>query len=235
MAGRPKTTVKAETIAINESPDVTAQDALKKENDELKAQLKALMDKFSDIESKLETVASKKEETLVTDEINYESDLLDFKDINPNKPIMVMSLTDGDVWLKTSIPSKNFHFDKFGHRKPITYSDLQDVIAMNRSFIEDGVVYICDKDVVKNNYLDEYYKKFLTVDMITNILSFSNEKIEQLVTNTTPSIQETIISILVKKINSNEWVDQNKISVIGRSCNPPCDINELALKQRKSL
>ena len=62
MAGRPKTTTKAETIASNESTDVTAQDALKKENDELKAQLKALMDKFSDIESKLETVASKKEE-----------------------------------------------------------------------------------------------------------------------------------------------------------------------------
>lgn len=235
MAGRPKTTVKAETTANNESPDVTAQEILEKENNELKAQLKALMDKFSDIESKLESVTSKKGESLATDEISYESELSDFKDINPNKPIMVMSLTDGDVWLKTSVPSKNFHFDKFGHRKPITYSDLQDVIAMNRSFIEDGVVYICDKDVVKNNYLDEYYKKFLTVDMITNILSFSSEKIEQLVTNTTPSIQETIISILVKKINNNEWVDQNKISVIGRSCNPPCDINELALKQRKSL
>lgn len=235
MAGRPKTTVKAETTANNESPDVTAQEILEKENNELKAQLKALMDKFSDIESKLESVTSKKGESLATDEISYESELSDFKDINPNKPIMVMSLTDGDVWLKTSVPSKNFHFDKFGHRKPITYSDLQDVIAMNRSFIEDGVVYICDKDVVKNNYLDEHYKKFLTVDMITNILSFSSEKIEQLVSNTTPSIQETIISILVKKINNNEWVDQNKISVIGRSCNPPCDINELALKQRKSL
>lgn len=235
MAARPKTTVKAETTANNETPDVTAQESLEKENNELKAQLKALMDKFSDIESKLESVTSKKEESFATDEFSYESELSDFKDINPNKPIMVMSLTDGDVWLKTSVPSKNFHFDKFGHRKPITYSDLQDVIAMNRSFIEDGVVYICDKDVVKNNYLDEYYKKFLTVDMITNILSFSSEKIEQLVTNTTPSIQETIISILVKKINNNEWVDQNKISVIGRSCNPPCDINELALKQRKSL
>ena len=34
MAGRPKTTTKAETIASNESTDVTAQDALKKENDE---------------------------------------------------------------------------------------------------------------------------------------------------------------------------------------------------------
>lgn len=235
MAGRSKTTVKAETTANNESPDVTAQEILEKENNELKAQLKALMDKFSDIESKLESVTSKKGESLATDEISYESELSDFKDINPNKPIMVMSLTDGDVWLKTSVPSKNFHFDKFGHRKPITYSDLQDVIAMNRSFIEDGVVYICDKDVVKNNYLDEHYKKFLTVDMITNILSFSSKKIEQLVSNTTPSIQETIISILVKKINNNEWVDQNKVSVIGRSCNPPCDINELALKQRKSL
>ena len=135
-------------------------------------------------------------------------------------------------FIGTNGSGKSFRFDKFGHSISITYSDLQDVIAVNRTFIEDGTVYICDADVVKNNYLDEYYNRFLTVEKITNILSFSKSDIVDMVSNTTETIQETIISLIVKKINNNEYVDMNKVEAIGKSCKTPCDIPTLALQKR---
>ena len=235
MAGRPrkasvnnenntdnKDVVSVEHINANNAEN----DTLKKENDELRKQLKMVLEQMSSQNSNV------KENTSVTKDSIDDVEL--YKEINPLKPIKVVSLSDGGVSLKTNAngSGKSFRFDKFGHSISITYSDLQDVIAMNRSFIEDGTVYICDEDVVKNNYLDEYYSKFLTVDKITNILSFDISDIIDMVSNTTETIQETIISLLVKKINNNEYVDMNKIDAIGKCCKKPCDINTLALQKR---
>lgn len=238
MAGRPKkvvtenTTVenKVETTTKTNTVDNSAEmDSLRKENEELKSQLQMILEKLSTIEEKENTTVSENE--TVED---YEDDVETYKEINPLKPIKVVSLSDGGVSLRTNTngSGKSFRFDKFGHSISITYSDLQDVIAVNRTFIEDGTVYICDADVVKNNYLDEYYNRFLTVEKITNILSFSKSDIVDMVSNTTETIQETIISLIVKKINNNEYVDMNKVEAIGKSCKTPCDIPTLALQKR---
>ena len=238
MAGRPKKVVtenttienKVETSTENKTVDHSVEmDSLRKENEELKSQLQMILEKLSTIEEKENTTVSENETVK-----DYEDDVETYKEINPLKPIKVVSLSDGGVSLRTNTngSGKSFRFDKFGHSISITYSDLQDVIAVNRTFIEDGTVYICDADVVKNNYLDEYYNRFLTVEKITNILSFSKSDIVDMVSNTTETIQETIISLIVKKINNNEYVDMNKVEAIGKSCKIPCDIPTLALQKR---
>ena len=237
MAGRPKkvvtenTTIKEEkVIKTNENKiaDNSAEmDSLKKENAELKSQLQSILEKLSLLETK--------NEENITETVSEETvDVDNYKEINPLKPIKVVSLTDGGVSLRTNATGsgKTFRFDKFGHSISITYSDLQDVIATDRTFIEDGSVYICDADVVRNNYLDDCYSKFLTVEKITNILSFGKSDIIDMVSNTTETIQETIISLIVKKINNNEYVDMNKVDAIGKSCKTPCDISALALQKR---
>lgn len=236
MAGRPKTnttsasTTKKTTAKVETT--VSSESDLKKENDLLKKQMEELMKKMSELEKSQNTVESSDLDINATD-INTDED--NFVDINPLKPIKVISLSDGGVNLKTSNDgsAKKFRLDKFGHTVTITYSDLQDVIATCRPFIEDGTVYICDKDVVRNNYLQEHYKHFLSVSTISNILSFPLDQIVEMVTNTTSAIQETIISLLVKKINNNEYVDMNKVDAIGKACTPKCDITALALQKRE--
>lgn len=234
MAGRPKkvTTVNSDTeVVVNEnkekvsnSSDVVELEKLKKENEDLKSQLQMILEKLS--------VQEEKEKS--EDNLTYSNDNVVYKEINPLKPIKVVSLTDGGVSLRTNATGsgKTFRFDKFGHSISITYSDLQDVIATDRTFIEDGSVYICDADVVRNNYLDDCYSKFLTVEKITNILSFGKSDIIDMVSNTTETIQETIISLIVKKINNNEYVDMNKVDAIGKACKKQCDISALALQKR---
>lgn len=235
MAGRSKTnttsasTTKKTTAKVEKT--VSSESDLKKENDLLKKQMEELMKKMSELEKSQEE--DKTSNFKIADDGNTDED--DFVDINPLKPIKVISLSDGGVNLKTSNDgsAKKFRLDKFGHTATITYSDLQDVIATCRPFIEDGTVYICDKDVVRNNYLQEHYKHFLSVSTISNILSFPLDQIVEMVTNTTPAIQETIISLLVKKINNNEYVDMNKVDAIGKACTPKCDITALALQKRE--
>ena len=233
MAGRPKkvTTVNSDTgVVVNEnkekvsnSSDAVELEKLKKENEDLKSQLQMILEKLS----------AKEENEKAEDNLIQSQDEIVYKEINPLKLINVVSLTDGGVSLRTAPNGgKIFRFDKFGHSIPITYSDLQDVIATDRVFIEDGSVYICDEDVVKNNYLEDVYSKFLTVNMINNIFSFPTDKIIEMVSNTTETIQESIISIIVKKINNNEYVDMNKVDAIGKACKKPCDISALALQKR---
>lgn len=232
MAGRPRTTTKETTPKENDvelsSENIQKIELLEEENKMLKSQMNEILNLLKDLNEK-------KSEPQVNVANDFEEEEHTFVDISPLKPIKVISLSDGGVNLKTTNDgnAKVFRFDKFGHVATITYADLQDCIATCRSFIEDGTVYICDKDVVRNNYLDEYYKHFLTVDTINNILSFPQSKIVDMVKNTTPTIQDTLIDLMVKKINNNENVDMNKIDAIGKACAVPCDITALALQKRK--
>lgn len=232
MAGRPRTTTKETTPKENDvelsSENISKIELLEEENKMLKSQVNEILNLLKDLNEK-------KSEPQVNVANDFEEEEYTFVDISPLKPIKVISLSDGGVNLKTTNDgnAKVFRFDKFGHVATITYADLQDCIATCRPFIEDGTVYICDKDVVRNNYLDEYYKHFLTVDTINNILSFPQSKIVDMVKNTTPTIQDTLIDLMVKKINNNENVDMNKIDAIGKACAVPCDIAALALQKRK--
>ena len=233
MAGRPRktTTTTPSTVVVNDENKVKSSDSnstvelekLKKENEDLKSQLQMILEKLS---------AQEENEKCEDNPTSSQEEVI-YKEINPLRLINVVSLTDGGVSLRTAPNGgKIFRFDKFGHSIPITYTDLQDVIATDRVFIEDGSVYICDEDVVKNNYLEDVYSKFLTVNMINNIFSFPTDKIIEMVSNTTETIQESIISIIVKKINNNEYVDMNKVDAIGKACKKPCDISALALQKR---
>lgn len=240
MAGRPRTTTKETTSKESNvepsSENVSKIEQLEEENKMLKSQVSEILNLLKDMKTKESEAQTNYCNIMNNDSTNgFDEEEHTFVDINPLKPIKVISLSDGGVNLKTTNDgnAKVFRFDKFGHVATITYSDLQDCIATCRPFIEDGTVYICDKDVVRNNYLDEYYKHFLTIDTINNILSFPQNKIVDMVKNTTPTIQDTLIDLMVKKINNNENVDMNKIDAIGKACAVPCDITALALQKRK--
>lgn len=238
MAGRPKKedeimddnkiaeNINTNTIIIDELKK--ENDILKKENEDVKSQIKLILEKLAEQEYK----NSKSEDSNIRTQEESKNNF--YTDINPLKLIKVISLSDGGVSLKTKPggDGKIFRFDKFGHSVTITYTDLQDIISTNRSFIEDGIVYICDEDVIKNNYLENAYSKFLTIETINNIFSFPKDKIIDMIKNTTEEIQDSVISFIIKKINNNEYVDMNKVDAIGKSCKIPCNILELAEQKR---
>lgn len=199
-------------------------DLLKKENEKLKNQLAEMMNMIKD----LQTNNSKPENVSIEDEHINESETI--KDVEMNARILVTSITTGGVNLKTSNDgsARHFRFEKLGQTIPIIYEHLINCINTDRWLFEDGLIYISDPNVIREQCLEDAYKKFLTPETIENILDFDMNVIVDMVTSTTPAIQETIIDLVVNKLNHGGSIDMNKVNAIGTACN--INIMELASK-----
>ncbi|MFR2774869.1 MAG: hypothetical protein ACLTBR_03470 [Anaerostipes sp.] len=243
MAGR-ATTKKtasaktADTAATTATTDDTFdRDAeiqkLAKENSDLKKAMQSILSKLEKMDC--ENEANVKRGVLKKESVdNSESQEHTYVEIDPLKPIKLISLTSGGLTLRTDAKGRgrNVRFTKFGQSRFVPYQDLQNIMTVDRTFIEQGYVYICDKNVVHNNYLDDDYQKFLSQEKIENILSFPTEEITKMIQNTTAAIQDTIIDLIVRKINNSEYVDMNKVTAIGNACETPCDIMQIAMSRK---
>ena len=216
MAGRPpkKTTTETQT---------TQDNTLQKENQELKSQL-------AEMKKMMESLMASQQKQSPSVEIQYDTE--DIPDIPMNKMVKVMSLFSGGLNLKTSNDStaQIFRFEYVGQVFSIIYSDLVKIIALQRNFFKDGYCMILDKNVVKAHYLEEDYNKFIDAKVINNILDYEIPKIKEIFSNTLPLIQQTIVDIVIQKINNNDYVDKNKVSALSEVYGR--DIYELAIKMR---
>lgn len=192
----------------------TDDDKVLKENKELKKRLAEMEELIKSLANNKESESEKEiiqKEEIIQDEDKYE-------EIPMHKPIKVMSLFAGGLNLKTSNDSNAqvFRFTFVGQVYPIVYSDLIKVMANQREFFQKGYCMILDKAVVKAHYLEDYYKKFVDGKVINNILEYDVEKIREIFSNVTPTIQQSIVDVIISKINSNDYVDKNKASVISK-------------------
>lgn len=208
------------------STNVSNDDSLKKENEELKNQLSEMMNMIKDLQ------ASKSEPENVAVEDTDINKLETIEDVEMNARILVTSITTGGVNLKTSNDgsARHFRFEKLGQTIPIIYEHLINCINTDRWLFEDGLIYISDPNVIREQCLEDAYKKFLTPETIENILDFDINVIVDMVTSTTPAIQETIIDLVANKLNNGGSIDMNKVNAIGTACN--VNIMELASKLR---
>lgn len=208
------------------STNVSNDDSLKKENEELKNQLAEMMNMIKDLQSS----KSEPENVAVENaDINKPETI---EDVEMNTRILVTSITTGGVNLKTSNDgsARHFRFEKLGQTIPIIYEHLINCINTDRWLFEDGLIYISDPNVIREQCLEDAYKKFLTPETIENILDFDINVIVDMVTSTTTAIQETIIDLVANKLNNGGSIDMNKVNAIGTACN--VNIMELASKLR---
>lgn len=196
-----------------ENDDVLDIKKLEKENKQLKKEL----DEIKKMLLNLNQNQNKTQSTtpIVKQTINEVDD--DFE-IRPNKYIKIMSLNFGKLVLTTEGrgQGKAFIFNKFGDVKNVVYSDLANLIHHQQTFAEEGRFYVFDKYVVKNHGLVEYYDKFLTKEVIENILDYNRDELINLFKNTTDTQREIIVNILIKKIINGEDVDIAKVDIISR-------------------
>jgi hypothetical protein len=227
MAGKATTTNKtnstsAKTTKVENTTDVNID--LQKENEELKNKLESMMKMLENLQTPNKT------ETKTIKEGMNETVVDTIEQIDMNKRITVTSITTGGVNLKTSNDgsARQFRLDKLGQTLPIFYADLVACMNTDRWIFEEGLVYINDPSVVKSEYLEEQYKKFLDINNINHILDFDIPTIKLMISNTTQEIQETIISIIANKFNKGEFIDMNKVDAIEKSCKGKVDIREIA-------
>lgn len=216
-------------IAVLESMDIKVGNHMALLDDDQISNIKAYFDnnnktvvEESDIEKENKELKNRLEkmekmiQSLTLNQITKNDIEDELPEIPMNKTVKVMSLFDGGLNLKTSNDEGGqvFRFTFVGDTFPIIYSDLVKVIANQRSFFKDGYCMILDKNVVKAHYLEDDYKKFVDGKVINSILEYDISKIKDIFANVTSVIQQSIIDIIVKKINTNEYVDKNKVAVI---------------------
>lgn len=150
--------------------------------------------------------------------------------IEMNARILVTSMTNGGVNMKTATDgsARHFRLEKIGQTIPIIYEHLINCINTDRWLFEEGLVYINDEKVVKEQVLEDFYKKFITPDKIENIMEFDTDTIKTMIGSATRTIQETIALLVAQKINDGGYIDMNKVEIIGSACNPQIDIRNLA-------
>lgn len=213
--------VRSEMISTNNNP---SDESLKKENEDLKNQLSEMMNMIKELQNSKNSTSSSIEDITKSNT----------EDVEMNARILITSMTTGGVNMKTSNDgsARHFRFEKLGQTIPIIYEHLINCINTDRWLFEDGLVYISDSNVVREQCLEDAYKKFLTPDKIENILDFDVDTIQEMVSSTTDAIQETIVDLVAAKMNKGGSIDMNKIEVIGNACNKKVDIRELANKLR---
>jgi hypothetical protein len=207
MSRKPNKVETKKEIAKEITGDETT--LLKSKLVEMEEMLKALMKKNEELENKPEKVVEVIKEVRVTSESNPE-----IIDIPLNKVIKVMSLYTGTLNLKTAENGKIFKFNNFGEIHPIIYNDLIQIMSHQHRFCTEGYFTILDKDVILAHGMEDNYKKILDRKTIENFLGFDDETIKTLYHGTTKNIRDSIVSIIVNKINSEENVDKNKIYVV---------------------
>lgn len=109
-----------------------------------------------------------------------------------------------------------YRFDKFGQVKRIIYSDLADIIEVNRGFLESGYFIILSPKVIRLHGLDDISASILTKEKIEQVVDGMDDKLA-LYSSANKEQQELIVELFINKLVSNpESVDLNMVDKLSR-------------------
>jgi hypothetical protein len=132
--------------------------------------------------------------------------------------IKIMSLLPYKLNLATREKGqgKIYKFEKFGQIKKIIYSDLVDILEVNRGFLEAGYFIILSPKVVRLNGLDEIHNKILTKEKIEQILAGTDEGLA-LYSSANERQQKVIVELFVDKLIADpSSLDLNMVDRLSR-------------------
>lgn len=139
-----------------------------------------------------------------------------------DKDVTVVSLCNNMLNLSTEANGGGtvYTFNEFGEKQEIPYIDLKRIIKNNKKFIQGGKCYIEDMEVVKNEHLENYYKKILNDDEITRLLSLTRKEFVDAFEKITPAQQIIFKEIVMDKlVNSKNDVDMNIVQYLNEKFN----------------
>jgi len=111
-----------------------------------------------------------------------------------------------------------YKFEKLFQIKRIIYSDLVQILEVNRSFLEKGKFLILNEKVIRANGLDDVVAGILTKDKIEEILEGTNESIA-LYTSAGDEQKKVILEMIVNKLMEDpNSIDLNVVDKLSRLC-----------------
>ncbi|RPI82271.1 MAG: hypothetical protein EHM34_07200 [Nitrosopumilales archaeon] len=142
---------------------------------------------------------------------NVDDDLANI-DIHPDKYIKIINLDCYPLNISTEGMGRGrlYRFDEFGDVKRIPYKYLVDIIEHHRNFVKAGKFYILDKNVIRQQGLEDDYSKILTREKIEAILNGNDRDITiSLFQSANKAQQEVICQMLIDRRIAGENIDLN--------------------------
>lgn len=106
---------------------------------------------------------------------------------------------------------RTFTFDKYGSYKMIKFDDLSDIVSSYPYTMENGLIYICDKDAVEELGLSEEYSKLYTKEIMDKMIFLREQVDVDMFLGMEKNMQESTAMEIARKIYANERVDRNFI------------------------
>lgn len=181
-------------------------------------------------EVKTKTRAKKVEEKLNYDEIiaqlmnkieSLESELKDkpvkSEPIHVGKKIKCINLMHNMVNVATEEDGlgKVYSFKDYGDSQMIKFDDLANIVNNYPNTMENGLIYIADKQAVEELGLAEDYAKLYdkkTLDKIIRLRDSSD--VDMLLGISNKELLESTIRAIAERINQNEFYDYNNLNRI---------------------
>jgi hypothetical protein len=214
--GRPK---KSETPVVEEKKVDNSQEELIKK---LMAQLEEQNAKMAEMQKQIE---NNKSQTVV---VNNDNNSI------RGKKVKVVNLMQNTLNLSTEPNGggRIFTFNKYGDSKLIKFDDLADIVSSYPYTMENGLAYICDKEVVEELGLTDEYTKLFDKERMDKVVWLREESDLDLFLGMDKNLQESAAKRIAELINANERMDYNYLRTIKEKTG--IDIEEIA-KELKDL
>lgn len=134
-----------------------------------------------------------------------------------NDKIKCISLSPNPVNIST-LPNnrgKKFTFEKYGSSWSIRRGDLEDVVSSYENTMKSGLIYVCDRDFIEEQGLDEYYNNSLYSKELLDKLVYLREDADvEMFLNMSKQLQEATAVRIVRLFKMNEHYEPNVLARI---------------------
>ena len=132
------------------------------------------------------------------------------------KKVKVVNLMQNTLNLSTEPNGggRIFTFNNYGDSKLIKFDDLADIVSAYPYTMEHGLVFICDKEVVKELGLEDEYSKLFDKEIMDKVIWLREESDLDLFLGMDINLQESVARRIAELINANERMDYNYVRTI---------------------
>lgn len=107
-----------------------------------------------------------------------------------------------------------YMFEKYGDYKMIKYDDLSDIVSSYPYTMENGLIYICDRDVVESLGLSDEYEHLYTKEIMDRVVYLREQSDVDIFIGMEKHMQESTAVEIAKLMNANERMDYNYLREI---------------------
>lgn len=127
-----------------------------------------------------------------------------------NDIIAFESVSLSPLYLSTEANGKGdtYKFDNFGDIQNVPIADARELVRHNKSFIQEGLVYIRDEDFIEKENLKKYYDHITDADGLNNMLLCERQEFGNRFQKLTGSQKEIVCGLLFDKLKNKKKVDE---------------------------